>query len=1359
MSPVNVSSIDQIRIGLASAKNIQDWSSGEVKKPETVNYRTNKPEKDGLFCEKIFGPQKAWECACGKYKRVHVKGLVCERCGVEVTSDKVRRERMGHIQLQTPVVHIWYLRGTRSWLTYLLTGLNPKEDLKGKQLEKVVYYSARLVTRVDAEARDRDLNDLQLALDDELKDAEENLQRSLDRYTREFEARLEYLRNESTRDTEIRAAEKEYNERCTDAREFSQLGMDRARQAFETFRTLHVRQVIEDELLYREMEFRYADYFDGGMGAEAILQLIETMDLDAEEAEMLALLKNNPAKARADKLIKRLRIVQAFNRRDENGRRFNDPSAMILQRLPVIPPDLRPMVQLDGGRQATSDLNDLYRHVINRNNRLKKLLESESPDIIINNERRMLQEAVDALIDNGRHGRAAAGPSGRPAKSLTDVLKGKQGRFRQNLLGKRVDYSARSAIVVGPQLKLHQCGLPKIMALELFKPFVIRALMTDGTAQNIRSAKRMVEQRHVAVWEKLEAVTREHPVLLNRAPTLHRLGVQAFEPVLVDGKAIQIHPLVCKAFNADFDGDTMSVHVPLSAEAQAEARVLMLSVNNIFTPATGRAITEPSQDMVLGIYYLTRDAKVTSESAPVFRRTHEIEAALERGLITLHTEIVVRTNADANDSTLAGRLAADGVPVENGRRSITTTPGRVIFNEALPAGYRFVNKQVGKSSLPVGTIVEEVANGFTRKQVADALDAIKDLGFRYASQSGISIGFDDIVFSPDKAEIIDRYEKLAEKVEQEFRRGNVIDHERNQQQIDIWQRAGRELGDQCTKALDSETDNPIRMMIDSGARGNHTQILQITSMKGLVQNSRGELDRRPAKNSFREGLTSWEYFVSLHGTRKGLADTALRTADSGYLTRRLVDVAQELIIKEMDCGTTRALTIENVSPDTAGRRSHLETKLWGRSLASEVTLSNGTVLPVGHIISLDEVATLRDDAAVESVRVRSALVCEAAQGICASCYGLSLATHELVELGEAVGVIAAQSIGEPGTQLTMRTFHTGGVSGRDITHGLPRVVELFEARSPKGAATVARVSGGVRVERPEGAATNVRWRVLVVANDGEVQEEFLPARDLIVKDGDEIEAGQPLNRGPLDPKTQMELRGTRDAQRYLVEEIQAVYRDQGVSIHDKHIELIVRQMTRKVAIVEKHDSPFLPEEIVDAKRFDDVNRAVEADGKESAVGRALMQGITKAALSTESWLAAASFQETTRVLTEAAVAGKKDDLVGLKENIIIGKLIPAGLGLPHYGGSQLRLEMPNATTLTEEDFQAVFGSTVDHDNSIEDDYTAITSVGATYPSIPPLDEPFGEPSDADLADLDRETEAILGTLTTDEAGTSEDESA
>ena len=1281
MSPLDVNQFNELSIGLATASNIRSWSSGEVKKPETINYRTLRPEKDGLFCEKIFGPQKAWECACGKYKRVRFKGIVCERCGVEVTSDKVRRERMGHIQLSAPVVHIWYLRGTRSWLAYLLMGTAPKEELKAKQLEKVIYFAAHMVTHVEVERRHEDLSELRQALTEELKEIAEREAKSIEAKLTDLESRAAKLEAEGAKESELRTlqrnAEKELDvvkARYADER-------DLAQRAFETFEGLHSRQIIEDEVLYREIEFRYGEYFEGGMGADAIIQLINRMDLDEEERVMREMIDakdgRKPLSAqRHAKFLKRLAIVQSFNRRDSHGHRLNDPSAMILEAVPVIPPDLRPMVQLDGGRFATSDLNDLYRRVINRNNRLKRLLDLGAPDIIVNNEKRMLQEAVDALFDNGRRGRPVAGQSGRPLKSLSDMLKGKQGRFRQNLLGKRVDYSGRSVIVVGPQLKLHQCGLPKMMALELFKPFVVKRLIETQAAQNIKSAKRMVERRKSVVWDVLEEVIREHPVLLNRAPTLHRLGIQAFEPILVDGKAIQIHPLVCKAFNADFDGDQMAVHVPLSAEAQAEARILMLSTNNIFTPATGRPITEPAQDMVFGAYYLTLPAEEAVENPRVFRHVFEIQNALEDKSLSLRTPIEIRP---VPGSGLDERLAEAGVEMTGASRRLVTTAGRVLFNEALPAGFRFVNELVGKNATSVGAIVEAVSANYDRQVVAESLDAIKNLGFRYATKSGLTISIDDVVTTPEKAEILNKYEEQAAKVELNYRRGVIVDDERRQQEIEIWTNANKEVGDATERAMNAQPVNPIRMMVDSGARGNSSQIRQIAAMKGLVSNPRGEMIPRPIKSSFREGLSVLDYFISTHGTRKGLGDTALRTADSGYLTRRLVDVAQELIVKEYDCGTTRGMWIENVAADKPGRRAHLETKLWGRVVAEDVALSDGSVIEAGTMLLMDDVYRLRDDAAVERVRVRTTLTCDAIQGVCAACYGLSLATHQMVEMGEAVGVIAAQSIGEPGTQLTMRTFHSGGVTESDITHGLPRVVELFEARTPKGAAKVAEFSGVVRIE-----LIGRERKVTVVGNEGEVQEESVSiARHLLVEDGQEVEVGTPLHDGPLDPKLMMKFRGTRETQQYLVEEVQNVYRDQGVSIHDKHIELIVRQMTRRIQIVDAGESPWLPGAMVDVKVFNDTNNELEAQGRQSADGRAQLMGITKASLATDSWLSAASFQETTRVLTEAAIEGKQDHLVGLKENIIIGKLIPAGSGLDFYSRDNLRLEMPDADLMPE----------------------------------------------------------------------------
>jgi DNA-directed RNA polymerase subunit beta' len=1320
MSPLDVNQFDELSIGLATAQNIRSWSSGEVKKPETINYRTLRPEKDGLFCEKIFGPQKAWECACGKYKRVRFKGIVCERCGVEVTSDKVRRDRMGHIALSAPVVHIWYLRGTRSWLAYLLMGTAPKEELKAKQLEKVIYFAAHMVTFVDVDKRHGDLGDLRVALGEEQVEIAEREVKALDAKLKEIEARAVKLEADGAKESELRALQRGTEKELDGVRSRFAEERELAKQAFDTFEGLHSRQIIEDEVLYREMEFRYGEYFEGGMGADAILQLIDRMDLDEEERMMREMIDakdgRKPLSAqRHAKFLKRLAIVQSFNRRDDQGRRLNDPRAMILEAVPVIPPDLRPMVQLDGGRFATSDLNDLYRRVINRNNRLKRLLDLGAPDIIVNNEKRMLQEAVDALFDNGRRGRPVAGQSGRPLKSLSDMLKGKQGRFRQNLLGKRVDYSGRSVIVVGPQLKLHQCGLPKMMALELFKPFVMKRLIETQMAQNIKSAKRMVERRKAIVWDVLEEVIREHPVLLNRAPTLHRLGIQAFEPVLVDGKAIQIHPLVCKAFNADFDGDQMAVHVPLSAEAQAEARILMLSTNNIFTPATGRPITEPAQDMVFGAYYLTLPAEAPVENPTVFRHVYEIENALEDKAIGLRTPIQIRP---LEGSSLDTRLDAAGVEVKGASRSLVTTPGRVLFNEALPFGFRYVDELIGKNALPIGVIVEEISGAFSRQEVAESLDAIKSLGFRYATKSGLTISIDDVVTTSEKAEILNKYEEQAAKVETNYRRGVIVDDERRQQEIEIWTNANKEVGDATDRAMNAIVNNPIRMMVDSGARGNSQQIRQIAAMKGLVSNPRGEMIPRPIKSSFREGLSVLEYFISTHGTRKGLGDTALRTADSGYLTRRLVDVAQELIVKEFDCGTARGMWIEHVAADTRGQRAHLETKLWGRVVAEDVTLSDGSTILAGTMLLQDDVDRLRDDVAVNRVRVRTTLTCDAIQGVCAACYGLSLATHQLVELGEAVGVIAAQSIGEPGTQLTMRTFHSGGVTESDITHGLPRVVELFEARTPKGAAKVAEHSGVVRVE-----LVGRERKVTVVGNEGEVQEESISiARHLLVEDGQEVEVGMPLHDGPLDPKLMMKFRGTRETQQYLVEEVQNVYRDQGVSIHDKHIELIVRQMTRRVQIVDAGDSPWLPGAMVDVKLFNDTNDQLEATSNEAADGRAQLMGITKASLATDSWLSAASFQETTRVLTEAAIEGKRDHLVGLKENIIIGKLIPAGSGLEYYNKKELRLDMPDAELLPawaqvsddDLDLASLLGE-ISGDDSFSADLSAFQNIGtATY---------------------------------------------
>ncbi len=1285
---LDVNEFDQLRIGLATADSIRGWSNGEVKKPETINYRTLRPEKDGLFCEKIFGPTKDWECYCGKYKRVRFRGIICERCGVEVTRSKVRRERMGHIELAAPVVHIWYLRGTRSWLAYLLMGTEAREELKAKQLEKVIYFAANLVTWVDEAKRHEDLPELEAELRTRITAIEKSRDLDIDRRFKDLEKELSDLEKAGAKDAETKARQRLADKEIAGVRERYDDEITLAQRAFDEFKSLHSRKILEDELLWREMRIEYEDYFEGGMGAETITRLIDRIDLDAEEIKLREMIDaadgRKPLSAqRRQKVIKRLKIVTAFNRRDEQGRRINDPRAMILDSVPVIPPDLRPMVQLDGGRFATSDLNDLYRRVINRNNRLKRLLDLGAPEIIINNEKRMLQEAVDALFDNGRRGRPVTGPGNRPLKSLSDMLKGKQGRFRQNLLGKRVDYSGRSVIVIGPNLQLHQCGLPKLMALELFKPFVMKRLVDAEYAQNIKSAKRMVERRRPQVWDVLEGVIKEHPVLLNRAPTLHRLGIQAFEPVLVEGKAIQVHPLVCTAFNADFDGDQMAVHLPLSAEAQAEARVLMLSSNNILSPATGRPITVPTQDMVFGIYYLTLVEDGLKGEGRVFRHAYEVETAFDAGDIELHAKIILRPEA--------GSAMAHSIAVTNGaeidaegnltgvdpdaRTEIETTAGRLFFNTALPDTYRYINDVVGKRNTAIGTIVEEVASGFPKREVAASLDRIKSLGFRYGAQSGLTIAISDVVTPKDKGAILDRYEKEAEKAEAQFKRGIITDDERRQKEIEIWTSANSEVGKAMEKTMAEIKFNPIDMMVDSGARGNSQQIRQIAGMKGLVSNPRGEMIPRPIKSSFREGLSVLEYFISTHGARKGLADTALRTADSGYLTRRLVDVAQELIVREDDCGSVRGIWIDGIVPDGAGTRSYLETRVTGRILSEPVTLSDKTKLPGGTVMTDELVTRLRDDPAVDRVRARSVLTCEAEQGICAACYGLSLATGEMIELGEAVGVIAAQSIGEPGTQLTMRTFHTGGIVGEDITHGLPRVVELFEARTPKGAAVLARHSGVARVEEDESGR-----HITVVADDGEEHTVLVAQRaHLEVNDGQEVAAGDALVEGPKDPKELLEVKGIRETQQYLVEEVQKVYRDQGVSIHDKHIELIVRQMLRRVLVAEPGDASFLPGERVDSRIYAEVNRALVTDGKRPAEGRPELMGITKASLATESWLSAASFQETTRVLTEAAIEGKSDQLFGLKENIIIGKLIPAGSGMERY--RDIKLEMPGAEAM------------------------------------------------------------------------------
>jgi DNA-directed RNA polymerase subunit beta' len=1256
---LDVNNFDQLRIGLATADSIRTWSNGEVKKPETINYRTLKPEKDGLFCEKIFGPTKDWECYCGKYKRVRFKGIICERCGVEVTRSKVRRERMGHIELAAPACHIWYLRGTRSWLAYLLMGTTPREELKAKQLEKVIYFAANLVTWVDEDRRHEDLPNLEAELIGEREAIERERELELARIAEALEGEIAQLESEGAKDADLKARQRASEKEMAAVRERYDVELDVLQRAFDEFKDLFARQIIEDEMLWRELEDRYGEYFEGGMGAEAIKSLIDRIDFDEEEIKLRDAIDpkdgQRPLSAqRKQKAIKRLKIVSAFNRRDDQGRRVNDPKAMILDVVPVIPPELRPMVQLDGGRFATSDLNDLYRRVINRNNRLKRLLDLGAPEIIVNNEKRMLQEAVDALFDNGRRGRPVTGPGNRPLKSLSDMLKGKQGRFRQNLLGKRVDYSGRSVIVVGPTLRLHQCGLPKLMALELFKPFVMKKLVDQELAQNIKSAKRMVERRRPQVWDVLEDVIREHPVLLNRAPTLHRLGIQAFEPVLVEGKAIQIHPLVCTAFNADFDGDQMAVHLPLSAEAQAEARVLMLSANNVLSPAHGRTLVSPSQDMIIGAFYLTEHVEGAAGEGRAFRQIHELERAIEAGEVSIHAQIQWRNPKHAE-------VGDDGSVTYP-----TTTAGRVLFNETLPDDFGFANETMRKKQ--VGEIVDRLANDYPKGVVARSLDAIKDLCFYYATRSGLTVSIDDVKTPPEKKAILEFHEAEADKIEAQFRRGIITDGERRQKEVEIWNDATDQVRSAMEIALKADHFNPIDMMVGSGARGNMVQVRQIAGMRGLVANPRGDMIPRPIKSNFREGLAMLEYFIATPGARKGLVDTALRTADSGYLTRRLVDVAQELIIREDDCAVDgepiRGVWLEDVEPDTPNKRSYLETRLFGRTLAADVTLSDGTVLPAGREIGDDEHDLLRDDPEVNRVRLRSVLTCRADFGVCALCYGRSLATGKTIEMGEAVGVIAAQSIGEPGTQLTMRTFHTGGIAaGGDIAGGLPRVVELFEARSPKGKATLARISGVVRIADDEGKGRTVT----VVGDDGTEDSYVIPTlARLEVKEGDTVEAGDALVEGPRDPKELLEIKGVRETQMYLVEEVQKVYRDQGVSIADKHIELIVRQMTRRVAVQEPGDSGFLPGERVDQKTYADTNRMLVQEGKVAAEGRPELMGITKASLATDSWLSAASFQETTRVLTEAAIESRSDSLLGLKENIIIGKLIPAGTGLGLY---------------------------------------------------------------------------------------------
>ncbi len=1443
---IDINDFDAIRIGLASSKQIRDWSSGEVTKPETINYRTLKPERDGLFCERIFGPTKDWECYCGKYKRVRYKGIICERCGVEVTRQKVRRERMGHIDLAAPVSHIWFFKGVPSRIGYLL-------DIAPRELEKVLYFAASIVTAVDVAARKKDLNDLEdkvkgeaerievdreealAALEDRLKrrrnyfakgtdkgfDEDDDFwARGLSNWAEEQgvptleEARSlaggmfvdlvgqittedskkirELVRNAAIREDrkltprelenvaaageqilagldplfkqqakatgskkgaiskhinrildalldgdEIIDEDQQYvagvdmknldrsrglgnglladvvdtwdgeqdireltNDLCLrtdgkiqkedldaivqwslkvremyldiesrrqDARDAAVDSVNRLEQTWLLFKDLEPKLIVNDEQLFRELKDRFGSpygfgvYFRGGMGAEAIRDLLKDLDLKAEAASLRETIRTSKGQ-KQQRAIKRLKVVNAFITSE------NRPEWMVLEAIPVIPPELRPMVQLDGGRFATSDLNDLYRRVINRNNRLKRLLDLGAPEIIVNNEKRMLQEAVDALFDNGRRGRSVTGPGNRPLKSLSDMLKGKQGRFRQNLLGKRVDYSGRSVIVAGPSMRLHQCGLPKLMALELFKPFIMSRLVERKSVQNIKAAKKYVDSMTEEVWDVLEEVIAEHPVLLNRAPTLHRLGIQAFEPVLVEGKAIQVHPLVCHAFNADFDGDQMAVHLPLSAEAQAEARILMLSSNNILSPASGRPLATPTKDMVLGTYYLTYSGVDLSQASAEkldprpqrFATEEQVEFALEAEQIKLQDPIEFRWNGEI----------------------LLTTAGRVIFNSEVERAleeaveeydneeplHDFINRTLTKRELD--SFIAELVDAYGAHSIAAVLDMFTQLGFRFATEAGVTISKNDIVIPPDKEEILARYEERVAQVEAQYERGLITDDERHESIVNIWTEATDTVADAMERTFFEL--NPIYMMANSGARGSSKQIRQLAGMRGLMANPKGEIIERPIKANFMEGLSVLEYFISTHGARKGGADTALRTADSGYLTRRLVDVSQDVIIREDDCKTKEFIELPIFGPDGVNKG------ILGRTLAEDVhrPLASGkpgkTVLAEkGEELTLpiveEVIDVLDDDVAREmTLPVRTVLKCKSEFGVCRACYGTFLATGSIAEIGDAVGIIAAQSIGEPGTQLTMRTFHTGGVAGADITHGLPRVVEIFEARNPKGAATLAEVSGKVEIEDTERGP-----KLTIHPHDAKEDEEpkpiQLPRRTrLFVSHGQDVEAGDALHEGSLNPSDLLRLKGYTSTELYLVGEVQKVYKSQGVEIHDKHIELIVRQMLKKVRVENAGETDLLPGQLVDKNVLDRENTRVKKEKKEQATFEPLILGITKASLATESFLSAASFQETTKVLTDASIEGKVDRLLGLKENVIIGKLIPAATGLKRY---------------------------------------------------------------------------------------------
>ena len=1177
---------DAIKIGLASPETIRKWSRGEVKKPETINYRTLKPEKDGLFCERIFGPSKDWECHCGKYKKIRYKGVICDRCGVEVTKSNVRRERMGHIELAAPVSHIWYFKGIPSRMGLIL-------DLSPRTLEKVLYFASYIV--------------------------------------------LDPGKTE-----------------------------------------LLYKQVLSEKE-YQDMKEKYPEpgAFRVGMGAESIKELLQAIDLEKDSVELKTALKNASGQKRA-RIIKRLEVVEAFRC---SG---NKPEWMILDAIPVIPPDLRPMVQLDGGRFATSDLNDLYRRIINRNNRLQRLLDLGAPDIIVRNEKRMLQEAVDALIDNGRRGRPVTGPGNRALKSLSDMLKGKSGRFRQNLLGKRVDYSGRSVIVVGPELKIYQCGLPKEMAIELFKPFVMKELVSNGSAHNIKSAKKMVERLQPEVWDVLEDVIKEHPVMLNRAPTLHRLGIQAFEPILVEGKAIKLHPLVCTAFNADFDGDQMAVHLPLSVEAQAECRFLLLSPNNLLKPSDGGPVAVPSQDMVLGIYYLTQERPGAIGEGKAFHSVNEAVLAYENGALTLQTRIKVRVTKKMPDGTVLSSVEE-------------STLGRFLFNEILPQDLGFVDRtipgnelklevdfHVGKKGLK--QILEKVINTHGATKTAEVLDDIKSMGYKYSTRAAMTVSISDMTVPPEKPELIRKAQETVDKITRNYKRGKITEEERYKEVVETWKETDAVL----TKALLDGLDkyNNIYMMADSGARGSDKQIKQLAGMRGLMADTTGRTIELPIKSNFREGLDVLEYFMSAHGARKGLSDTALRTADSGYLTRRLVDVSQELIIRETDCSENGEIPGMEVRAFTDGKEliESLEERITGRFAAETICDKDGNVIvKANHMITPKRAAAVvkygvdKDGKPFEKVRIRTALTCRSRIGVCAKCYGANMATGEAVQVGETVGIIAAQSIGEPGTQLTMRTFHTGGVAGGDITQGLPRVEELFEARKPKGLAIVTEIAGNATINDMK------KKREIIVSNPetGDTKTYLIPFDSRIkIMDGSYVEAGDALTEGSINPHDILKIKGVRSVQDYLLQEVQRVYRLQGVEINDKHIEMIVRQMLKKIRVEDNGDSDFLPGTLVDILEFEDINKQLVEEGKAPAEGKQVLLGITKASLATNSFLSAASFQETTKVLTEAAIKGKIDPLLGLKENVIIGKLIPAGTGMKRYRDVKLNTDLKDEDSLS-----------------------------------------------------------------------------